>query len=93
MLIILPEFDRITIIIDNGVGKRRKVIDVSTSLLGQQKRKALAAVHTFSGNDYVSSFFRKGKKIMLKLMLQNDKYLDAFSQLGLLNLVTDEVIV
>ena len=91
VLFILHEFDGITILIDNGVGKSRKIIDMSTSLLCQQKRKALAAVHAFSGNDYVSSFFRKGKKVMWKLVLQNDKFLDAFSQLGLFNSVTDEV--
>ena len=80
VLIILHEFDRNTILIDNGQGKSRKRIDMSTSLLSQQKHKALAAVHTFSGNDYVSSFFREGEKVMLKLILQNDKFLDAFSQ-------------
>ena len=59
VLIILPEFDRITILIGNGVGKSRKTVDMSTSLLSQQKHKTLAAVHTFSGNNYVPSFFRK----------------------------------
>ena len=64
---------------------------MSTSLLCQQKWKALAAVHTFSGNDEVSSFFRKVKKVMQKLVLQNDEFLISFSQLGLFNSVTDEV--
>ena len=49
----LHKFDRITILIDNGVGKSRKIMHMSTSLLCQQKRKALAAVHTFSANDRV----------------------------------------
>ena len=91
VLFILHGFDGITILIDNGVGKSRNITDMSTSLLCQQKRKALAAVHTFSGNDYASSFFRKDKKVMWKLVLQNDKFLDTFSQLGLFNSVTDEV--
>ena len=76
MLIILNELDGITILIDNGAGKSRKIIDISTSLLCQQKRKTLAAVHTFSGNDYVSSFFQKVKKVMSKLVLQNDEFPD-----------------
>ena len=76
VLIILNEFDGITILIDNGAGKSRKIIDISTSLLCQQKRKTLAAVHAFSGNDYVSSFFQKVKKVMSKLVLQNDEFLD-----------------
>ena len=66
MLFTLHEFDEITILIDNGVGKSRKIIDMSTSLYANKKRKALAAVHTFSGNDYVSSFFQKGEKVMWK---------------------------
>ena len=32
MLIILHEFDEITILIDSGVGKRRKIIDMLTFL-------------------------------------------------------------
>ena len=49
----LHKLDKITILIDNGVGKSRKIMHMSTSLLCQQKRKALAAVHTFSANDRV----------------------------------------
>ena len=79
VLFILHEFDGITILIDNGVRKRRKIINMSTSLLCQQKRKALAAVHAFSGNDNVCSIFWKGKIVMWKLVLQNDEFLDAFS--------------
>ena len=39
----------------------------------------------------VSSFFRKSKKVMWKLVLQNDKFPEALSELGRFNLVTDEV--
>ena len=39
----------------------------------------------------MSNFFRKGKKFMWKLVLENDEFLDAFSHLGLFNSVTDEV--
>ena len=39
----------------------------------------------------VLSFIREGKKVIWKLVLQNGKFLDAFSQLGLFNSVTDEV--
>ena len=38
----------------------------------------------------VSSFFRKDKKVMWKLVLQNDEFPEALSQLGRCNLVTDE---
>ena len=46
---------------------------MSASLLCQKQRKALATVHDLSGNDYVSSFFRKGKRVMWKLVFQNDE--------------------
>ena len=62
VLFILHKFDGITILTDNGAGKSRKIIDMSTSLFCQQKGKILAAVHAFSRNDYVSSFSGKVKK-------------------------------
>ena len=65
------EFDGITILIGNGVGKSSKIIDLSTSLFYQQKCNVLAAVHTFSGNEYVPSFFWKGKKSHVKINIAN----------------------
>ena len=61
------------------------------SPLCYQKCKALAAVYVFPENDYVSSFFWKGKKAMWKLVLQNDNFPDACPSLGIFNSVTDEV--
>ena len=49
MLIILHKFDETTILIDNGVGKRRKIIDMLTSLSCQQKRKEINICLVFSG--------------------------------------------
>ena len=88
-LLIHHEFDGITILIGNGAGKSRKIMDMSTALFCQQKCNVLAAVHAFSGND-VSSFFRKGKKVVTKLVLQIDEFLDEFYQLRLFNMVTNE---
>ena len=65
MLFIHHEFDGITILIGNGVGKSRKIIDMS-SLFCQQKYNVLATVHAFSRNDYVSSVFGKGINVMRK---------------------------
>ena len=45
-------------------------------------------MHAFSGNDYVSSFFRKGKLLIWKLLLKNDKFMEAFADLGLFSTVT-----
>ena len=69
MLFIHHEFDGITILIGNGVGKSRKNIDMSTSLFCQQKFNVFAAVHAFSGNDYVSGFFPEGKKSHVKISI------------------------
>ena len=66
MLFIYHEFDGITILIGNGVGKSRKIIDMSTSLLYQQKYSVLAAVHVFLENDYLSGFLGKVIKGMWK---------------------------
>ena len=41
--------------------KNRKNIDVTSPALPTNQRKALIGMHAFSGNDYVSSFFRKEK--------------------------------
>ena len=57
VLVMLPEFDRITILINNDIWKSRRIIDMSTTLLSQEKHQALAVVHAFSWIDYVSSFF------------------------------------
>ena len=47
--------------IDNGTGKSRKSIDVTSSTLEFEKKRALIGMHAFSGNDYIPSFFRKGR--------------------------------
>ena len=47
------------------------------------KRKALLGFHAFIGNDYVSSFFRKGKMTCWKIIENNDRFEEFFSELGL----------
>ena len=72
VLFIHHEFDGITILIGNGVGKSRKIIDMSTCLFCQQKYSVLAEVHAFSGNYHVSSFFFwKGNKSHMKVSVAN----------------------
>ena len=60
----------------NDVGKNRKIIDMSSSFLCENKRKAVAGMHSFSGNDYISSFCRKGKNVMWKLILKNEEFIE-----------------
>ena len=49
------------IIIDNGTGKSRKFLDLNKCELSELERQALLGFHAFTGSDYTSSFFRKGK--------------------------------
>ena len=52
-LFLSHEFSGTKILIDNGVGKQRKIIDTTSSGLEMEKKKALLGLHAFSGNDYI----------------------------------------
>ena len=45
-------------------------------------RRALLGMHAFSGNDSVSSFFRKVKQAVWKAVIKNTAFIDIFSSLG-----------
>ena len=60
-------------------------------MLREKKRKAVGAVHSFFGNDYSSSVFRKEKKVIWKLVLQSDEFIDAYSRLDLSDSVPEDV--
>ncbi len=68
--------------IDNGTGLSRKSIDVTSSTLDNDKRRAVIGLHAFSGNDYVSSFFRKGKVAFWQKMVKKTEYINLFADLG-----------
>ena len=55
---------------DNGTGKNRKIIEVTSSQLSAEEKKALIGVHAFSGNDYVSSFFSEGQVCLLEIIFE-----------------------
>ena len=40
--------------------------------LRRYRRQALIVFHSFTGNDYVSAFFLKGKDVCWKMMIKND---------------------
>ncbi len=46
----------VKVLLDSGVGKRRKIIDVTSSTVSPIKRRVVVVLHTFSGNDHVSVF-------------------------------------
>ena len=86
------QFKGKNVVVDNGVAKKRKIIDVPTTMLFSQQQHALAGAHAFSANDYISSFFQKGKKKMLKLVVKNQRFFLVFSEFGLFRNTTDYAI-
>jgi len=45
---------------------------------------ALLGFHAFTGCDSTNAFKRKGKVKLIKLLFKSQKYIDAFSMLGIL---------
>lgn len=70
--------------LDCGTGKNRRLIDVSNMYksLGPDICKALPAFHAFTGCDFNSAFFLKGKKIPLNILMSNPIFIKAFAGLG-----------
>ena len=50
------------IFLDFGIGMRRKGLTLSDIKMDARKKRCLIGFHAFTGNDYLSSFFRKGKE-------------------------------
>ncbi len=90
-LFVAHDFGGVQVLIDNGTGLSRKIMDVTSSSLDIEKRRALIGLHAFSGNDYVSSFFRKGKIAFWKRMAKKAEYVNLFANLGTTLFVSEEV--
>ena len=56
------------ILLDNSSGKEQKSVWLGALELFQQRSTSLIGLHAFSGNDYVSSFFKKGENQFWKLV-------------------------
>ena len=66
--------------IDYGNGKLRIGFWLNQiNTINENLKKPLIGFHAFTCNDYVSSFFRKGKKACWKTMKKNQKFVDAFN--------------
>lgn len=63
---------------------------MASTTLTQMKRQALAGMHAFSGNDYISAFFRKGKKQVWKNLMKDEAFMETFSNLGLFGHIMEE---
>ena len=51
--------------------------------MSESKLKALIGFLAFTGNNCISSFFRKGKPACWKILEKDAKFVDAFCSLGL----------
>ena len=71
------------IYLDYGTGLTRKGLWLSNVVKSESKLKAVIGFHAFTGNDYISSFFRKGKPTCWKILEKDAKFVDAFCSLGL----------
>lgn len=73
-----------TLLMDTGLGNKRRIINMSHVLenCGREKSIALPSLHAFSGCDTVSSFTRKGKITVLKILNKYPEFASSFSQLG-----------
>ena len=70
------------IVLDNGTSKYRRRIRINRCPLSSKHQKALGGFHSFSGNDFVSSFLRKSKRIWSTHVEANEELLIFFSSLG-----------
>ncbi|XP_052212199.1 uncharacterized protein LOC127831257 [Dreissena polymorpha] len=84
----------LTIFLDVGTGKQRKVLNISelSEALGVNYCAALLGLHVFTGEDVTSAFKGKGKIIPLRKLQSYPKYLETFRTLGDAWVMADEVI-
>ena len=70
--------------IKKGSQNRERIVDVQkiAAAVGHDVCSALPGMHSLTGCDTVSAFGGKGKVSALKLMQKNQKYQDAFANLG-----------
>ncbi len=77
--------------IDFGGGKNRKGLWLGDIDMEVNMKECLIGFHAFTGNDYISSFFRKGKEACWKVLESNPKFCKAFQLLGDTWNLTDSV--
>ena len=68
--------------LDTGSGNNRKGLWLSDVDMSKDLKQALIGFHSFTGNDYTSSFFRKVKVACWKVVETNHRFLHAFKELG-----------
>lgn len=69
--------------LDYGNGKHRKGLWLADIDLPDEIKKCMLGFHAFTGNDYISSFFRKGKTACWKIVEKYSRFVGIFTSLGL----------
>lgn len=86
LIIMLGNVDRIKakIYIECGVSNSRHVVNISALVedLGLDLCRALPGFHAFTGCDYNSAFYRKGKIRPFGILKKRDEFKTAFANLG-----------
>ena len=82
VLFVLHCFGSNVLFIDNSHGNSIKIFDFKPPTLSILQRRALSGVHAFSKNDYISSFFGKGKHIFWKTVTKDENFMSVFASLG-----------
>ena len=74
----------IEIYIKTGVKERTRVLKITNIALelGEDVCQALPALHSFSGNDYTSSFHGIGKTKALNVLLNSPEFIATFAAIG-----------
>ena len=67
---------------DYGNGSYRRSIWLSRLEIDENHRDALIGFHSFTGTDYTSAFFRKGKKRCWSVMQSDDPFIQTITVLG-----------
>ena len=68
--------------IDSGRSASRKVYWMNDIVLSEDEVNRLVPFHALTGNDYVSSFLRKGKLHYRKVLEKSERFLAAIQHLG-----------
>ena len=79
------------VFLDNGRSDSRRLIPMDVVDLPDQHREALIGYHAFTGNDYVSSFSKKGKKTCWNKSTKKTKFSKGFTDLGNSTELSNEV--
>ena len=78
----VTSFHSTNLILDSGTGVGRKIVRMSDVEIEEDDRNANIGFHGFTGCDYTSAFFRKGKTMCWKKMESKARFYEVMTKLG-----------